>query len=129
MNNKVSNVAPEDQVTVLDQFVLVKQILLKKKGAIIRDASQDDKEKFDIYFQILQIGNKCEREIKIGDRPIFSEYVKFNGLKVLDRNNNGTISIIIVHEGDIIAIDNDADPMPESLTPNKIINSDTINGN
>ena len=97
----------ELKVKVLDQFVLVRQIMKKKDGIIIKDMSKNQKEQFDFSFEIVQIGAKCERDIKVGDHPIFSEYVKFSGVKLVRRNRLGAISHVIVHENDIIAVDSD----------------------
>lgn len=97
-------------VKVLDKFVLVKQVMKKKKSIIVMDMARNEKEQFDFSFQIVQLGDKCERNIKVGDHPIFSEYVKFNGLKVIEKNDDGMVSLVIVHEGDIIAVDNE--PLP-----------------
>lgn len=99
-------------VRVLADFVLVKQIMKKKKSVIMMDAALDNKEKFDYSFEVMQSGNECKRDIKVGDHPIFSEYVRFSGLKVLEKDENGMTTLVIVHENDIIGIDND----PELLT-------------
>lgn len=90
---------------VLDQFVLVKTTMTSKKGVIILDAVNEDKDRFDYVYEVLQLGEKCERNIKIGDHPIFSEYVKFNNTKVIEKTKNVMVAIVIVHENDIIAID------------------------
>lgn len=92
---------------VLDQYVLVEQVMVSKGKKIIVDAARDNKDKFDYSFKIVQLGNKCEREIKIGESPIFSEHVRFGGIKVIEDTNIGMITNIIVHEGDIIAIDDE----------------------
>lgn len=98
---------PNDIVRVLAEFVLVKQIMRKKKTVILMDAASDNKDKFDYSFEIVQKGDDCKRNFNIGEAPIFSEYVKFSGVRVLEKDDNGMTSLLIVHENDIIGIDLD----------------------
>lgn len=106
-NNVEITTNPTESVRVLDQYVLIKQIMKKKGGRIIRDASKNNKDIFDFRFEILAKGPKCERDFNIGECPIFGEHVQFSGLKVIEKDDNGTTSIVIVHENEIIAIDLD----------------------
>lgn len=94
-------------MTVLDAYVLIEQTMKKKKSAIITDAAKDEKQRFDFSFKIVQVGPKCERPIKVGDSPIFSQYAQFTGYKELEKTNDMMRSLIIVHENDIVGIDND----------------------
>lgn len=94
-----------DLVRVLDQFVLVEQKMKKKNTKIITDAAANDKDRFDYSFIVVQKGKLCERDINLGECPVFSEYVKFNGVRVIERNEAGMVSVVIVHENDIIACD------------------------
>lgn len=96
-----------NDITVLADFVLVKQTMKKKKTVIVMDAAADNKDKFDYSFEVVQVGDECKRKIKVGDHPVFGEYVRFQGLKVLEKDNTGMVSLVIVHENDIIAIDNE----------------------
>lgn len=102
-----NNVTEELKIKVLDQYVLVRQVMKKKKTFIIRDASKDDRDKFDYSYMIVDKGSKCEREIQVGEYPIFDEYVKFSGLKVIKRDEELGImvALLIIHENHIIAID------------------------
>ena len=109
-----------DQTRVLADYVLIKQTMKKKKSRILMDAAHDQKDKFDLSFEIVQVGNKCERDINVGDHPIFSEYVKFSGVKVLEKDEEGMVSLVIVHEGDIIAVDNTPPPTQETQTENSV---------
>lgn len=92
---------------VLGQYVLIEQTMIKKKGVISLDALEDRKDQFDFYYKVLQLGSKCEGEVLIGDFPIFSEHVRFSGVKLILKNSNKMIAHIIVHEGDIIGTDNE----------------------
>lgn len=92
---------------VLDQYVLVKQIMKKKTSLILMDAAKSSRDAHDFSFTVIQKGDKCERNIDIGEHPIFSEYVKFTGLKVIKKTKLGMISHVIVHENDIIGVDDD----------------------
>jgi hypothetical protein len=94
-------------IQVLADYVLVKQVMKKKRTHIITDAATNDKDKFDFSFEIVQMGDECKRKIKVGDNPIFSEYVRFQGLKVITKTESLMVSIVVVHENDIIAIDNE----------------------
>lgn len=105
---------PNEIVRVLNQFVLVKQTMTKKAGVIITDTAKSDADKFNYSFEIVQKGENCEMKFEVGECPIFSEYVKFSGLKVLEKTDEKMVTLVIVHENDIIAID--LDPK----TPNKI---------
>lgn len=107
-------------VRVLDQYVLVKQTMRKKKTRIVMDGAKDDRDKFDYHFEVVAKGSKCEREISVGDSPIFSEHVRFSGIKVIEKNENGMISAVLVHEGDIIGIDLEAKPLDIS-SPSKLV--------
>lgn len=96
-----------ESVRVLADYVLVKQVMKKRKGRIITDAASNDKDKFDYSFEIVQLGDSCTKKINIGETPVFSNYVTFSGLKVIEKDENGMTSLVIVHENDIIAIDNE----------------------
>lgn len=99
---------------VLDHFILVKQVMKKKYGAIIVEMATNKEDAFNYSFEVVQLGSECEKKIKIGDHPIFSKYVQFSGLKIIDKTEEGMISLIIVHENDVIAIDNN--PIPDNST-------------
>lgn len=118
METKVVSIEPKPSVKVRMKFVLIKQIMMKKVGKIIVSEARDDKEKFRFSFEILQLGPDCRDDIKIGDHPIFSEYVKFSGAKVIEKNEEGMITNLIVYEDDIIAIDNEPDLLDENIILN-----------
>lgn len=96
----------QQEIRVLDQYVLVKQTMIKKKLKIVLTDAANDEDKFDFNFEIVQLGDKCERKIKVGDKPIFEKHVQFQGIKILEKDENGMTSLVIVHENSIIAIDN-----------------------
>lgn len=97
-----------ESVRVLADFVLVKQVMKAKKSAIILEQANDERAKFDYYFEVVQKGKDCVRDFEVGESPIFSEYVKFSGLKILHKNEESMVSLVIVHENDIIGIDLEA---------------------
>lgn len=110
MSSKVKVETTEEKapaLRVLADYVLVKQTMKKKLGRIITDAAASDKDKFDYSFEVVQLGSECKRGIKVGEHPIFGEYVRFSGLKVVEKTETSMISLIIVHENDIIAVDDD----------------------
>lgn len=98
---------PTAYITVMADYVLVKQVMKKKFKHIITDAAINENDKFNITFEIVQKGDECKRKFKIGDFPIFSSYVQFSSVKVIEKNDEGMIALIVVHENDIIATDNE----------------------
>lgn len=114
-----------ESVRVLDGYILVKQVMKKKKTIISVDMASSEKDKFDFSFEIVQVPDGSQRGVNVGEHPIFSEYVKFSGLKMIERNDLGMVSLVIVHENDIIAIDYEAETLDISMgkEPGKIINN------
>lgn len=100
-------------ITVLDQFVLIKQIMTKKSGIISMDMARDKKDQFDYTAEIVQLGPKCERGIKLGDKPLLSQHHMVQSSKVIEKTATGMILLIIMHENDIIGIDNSPEIAPE----------------
>lgn len=90
----------------LARMVLIKQTTTKKKGILHRDSARNDADKFDFTHEIIGIGDSCKRKIAIGDIPIFSSYVQFSAVKVLEKTSTGMVTLVCVHERDIIGIDN-----------------------
>jgi len=94
-------------IKALGEYVLVKQSMIRKKGKIITDASKNDNDKFDISFRVLQLGSKCTSDVQVGDIPIFDEYVKFNLGRILQKDKDVMVSLLLVHENSIIGVDKD----------------------
>lgn len=102
---------------VVGERVLVEQILTKKQSKIIlSEADKKNKEMgFDAKFTVLQLGSKCpkgEDEIQVGDNPIFSKNVTFEGVKVIEEKKEGgqlvkSVAHVIVHYEDILGADNE----------------------
>lgn len=109
MENTNKNGNADTSIKALGEYVLVKQTMVKKKTKIILDASKDEKERFDITFKVLELGSKCTSDVKVGDFPIFTEYVKFNLGRILQKDDNKMVALLLVHEGDIIGIDTNPD--------------------
>jgi hypothetical protein len=96
-----------EDITVFGEYVLVRQIMTKKRTLIhLPDNIGGDEDKFDYDFKIVQKGNKCSEEIVVGDTPIFSQYGKPIKIKVVEKNKDGMIALCIFHSGDIIGKDN-----------------------
>lgn len=91
---------------LFNKHVLVEQIMTKKESQIILDAGSDDREKFNFEFKVTNVAEDCDN-IKIGDNPLFVEHVRFQGLKVIEKTDEKMIAEVIVHEDDIIAIENE----------------------
>jgi hypothetical protein len=92
--------------------------MVKKKGMILTDAAKDDKDKFDVTFEVIQIGDECKRKISVGDVPVFADYVRFASFKVLEKSDDKLIGVAIVHENDIIAVDNEPQLVLDSPSKN-----------
>jgi hypothetical protein len=110
----------DPKVKVLGRYVLVEQIMKKKDSRIILDTAGSEQDKFDYSFKVIQKGDKCESEIKVGEHPIFEKHVQFQGVKAIEKTDLGMISILIVHEESIVGIDYDGlnlsiQPPEESL--------------
>lgn len=91
---------------VLYKYVLVEMTAKAKDSNIILE-TKDDNQKFDYTHKVLEVGPNVEREIKVGDVPVFSRH--FMGplfmKKVKDLPKDGGVFLCIIHEDDIIAID------------------------
>ena len=99
---------------VVGERVLVEQILTKKQSSLIITGS-DKNMGFDAKFTVLQLGSKCpkgEGEIQVGDNPIFSKNVTFEGVKVIEEKKEAgqlvkSVAHVIVHYEDILGADNE----------------------
>jgi hypothetical protein len=95
---------------VVGERVLVEQILTKKESKIILPGSQNKDSGYDAKFTVLQLGAKCptgEGEIQLGEHPIFSKNVTFEGVKVIEETKVGneivkSVAHVVVHYEDII---------------------------
>lgn len=92
-------------VRAIGSSVLIKQSMIKKKTKILLDAGTNQKDKFDITFEVLQLGEKCTLPINVGDFPIFNEFVKFHLAKIIEKTDDAMVSLLLVTEGDIMGID------------------------
>ena len=101
---------------VVGERVLVEQILTKKQSKIILPGADKNKEMgFDAKFTVLQLGSKCpkgEGEIQVGDNPIFSKNVTFEGVKVIEEKKEAgqlvkSVAHVIVHYEDILGAENE----------------------
>tara|TARA_R110000796_G_scaffold231853_8_gene349954 strand:+ start:7246 stop:7575 length:330 start_codon:yes stop_codon:yes gene_type:complete len=98
---------------VLGNRILIEQKMTSKKSQLLLPDTVADKEKFDFAFKVLQVGPQCPTNeadrIVVGDTPVFSQYVNFQGTKLIHKDDAGMIVHVIVVYDDIIAIDNDQD--------------------
>ena len=92
---------------VLRKYVLIEQKMVKKESKIILTKEASDKDKFDYSFKIAQKGPECSDQISVGDIPLFNEHVRFQGMKILTKDDKGMVALVIVHEEDIIGIDDE----------------------
>lgn len=99
---------------VLAEYVLIEQIMTSKSRVIITDAAERDSDKFEYSFRVLQKGEECVRKIEVGEIPLFSKHVSFQGIKVISKDEKGMTSHLIVHENDIIGVDDEPEKIEKS---------------
>jgi len=98
---------------IIGKRVLVEQVSVKKDTKIIM-TEKNKNEGISVSFKVLQLGNECpvgEGHVQVGDVPVFSENVTFDGFKMIktDKAPNGEILKAVAHTivwyDDIIATD------------------------
>ena len=71
---------------IIGKRVLIEQYSVKNESKII--LSEKSKEQgLKVTFRVLQMGNECpegEGHVQVGDVPIFSESVTFDGFKMIE---------------------------------------------
>jgi hypothetical protein len=86
---------------IIGKRVLVEQYSVKSESKII--LSEKSKEQgLKVTFKVLQMGNECpvgEGHVQVGDVPIFSESVTFDGFKMIevDKAPNGEVLRATAH--------------------------------
>jgi hypothetical protein len=100
---------------IIGKRVLIEQTSVKKESKIIlTDKSKE--QGLEITFKVIQLGNECptgEGHVKVGDIPVFTEHVTFDGHKMvtLDKAPNGevlkAVAHTVVYYDDIVATEND----------------------
>jgi hypothetical protein len=86
---------------IIGKRVLVEQYSVKSESKII--LSEKSKEQgLKVTFKVLQLGNECPRgldHVQVGDIPIFSESVTFDGFKMIevDKAPNGEVLKATAH--------------------------------
>lgn len=86
---------------IIGKRVLVEQKSVKKDTKIIMTEKNKD-QNISVSFKVLQLGNECptgEGHVKVGDVPIFSESVTFDGFKMIqtEKAPNGEILKATAH--------------------------------
>lgn len=86
---------------IIGKRVLVEQISVKKDSKII--LTEKSKEQgIAVTFKVLQLGNECpvgEGHVEVGDVPVFSESVTFDGFKMIttEKAPNGEVLKAVAH--------------------------------
>lgn len=93
-------------VKLAREYVVLKQIMKAKSGKIILDGVKEDKEKFDFSFTIVMVAEGNERPWAVGDIPVLSHHPQFTLLRVLTKTKDYMESLLVMHERDIVAVDN-----------------------
>lgn len=97
-------------VTPLGNRVLLEQVMLKKETKVILPGDRQDESQFNIYFRIAKLGEGVPENspLKVGDIPVLAKYVDLGTMKIIEKNDKGMYSLIVVHYDDIAAVE-DAD--------------------
>jgi hypothetical protein len=100
---------------IIGKRVLIEQTSVKKESKIIlTDKSKE--QGLEITFKVIQLGNECpvgDGHVKVGDIPVFTEHVTFDGHKMvnLEKAPNGevlrAVAHTVVYYDDIVATEND----------------------
>lgn len=86
---------------IIGKRVLVEQTSVKKDSKII--LTEKSKEQgIAVTFKVLQLGNECpvgEGHVEVGDIPVFSESVTFDGFKMIttEKAPNGEVLKAVAH--------------------------------
>lgn len=103
-------------IQVTSSKILVEEVKIKKVRAIIVPGqSQDD---WDVTYKVLQVGPHIPEgweNVKVGDSPIFNQYVQFASVKVLEKTKAKTVIHVIVDVTDVIAIEEEVEEFPSNL--------------
>lgn len=86
---------------IIGKRVLVEQVSVKKESKIIL-TDKNKEQGIAVSFKVLQLGNECPtgpEHVQVGDVPIFSENVTFDGFKMIttDKAPNGEILKAVAH--------------------------------
>jgi hypothetical protein len=86
---------------IIGKRVLIEQTSVKKDTKIILTDKNKD-QGISISFKVLQLGNECPQgpeHVQVGDVPVFSESVTFDGFKMIttDKAPNGEILKATAH--------------------------------
>lgn len=92
---------------LLEKYILIEQTAISKKIDLLLPVTAKDDDRFDYSFKVLQKGPQCDPIIEVGDKPIFTNHVRFLGIKVISKTDNKMIVHVIVHETDIVGFDNE----------------------
>ena len=86
---------------IIGKRVLVEQTSVKKDSKII--LTEKSKEQgIAVSFKVLKLGNECpkgEGHVEVGDIPVFSESVTFDGFKMIttEKAPNGEVLRAVAH--------------------------------
>lgn len=93
-------------IKVVSSKILVEEVKIKKVRAIIVPGqSQED---WDVTYTVLQVGPTVPEgweHVVVGVTPIFSQYVQFSSVKVIEKTKAKTVIHVIVDITDVIAIE------------------------
>lgn len=94
---------------VLGEYVLVQQTDTKKESSILLPGKSERTDGYTTTFKIEQIGAAVPENygIKVGDVPVFSNHVQFNGMNVTSpiKEKKVMTALTMIHYLDIIAVE------------------------
>lgn len=93
------------EIKLLDKYVLIEQITVKKESKIILTDSAKEEDKFDFFFKIIDKSKHCNEDIEIGWIPILNNHASPHLVRVIDQAKDTRIAHLIVHENELIGIE------------------------
>lgn len=94
------------KVKLAKHYVILRQVMKAKSGKIILEGVKEDKDKFDFSLVIVMVHPENEKPWAVGDIPVLGTYAQFTPLRILQKNKDLMESLLIINEGDIMAVDN-----------------------
>jgi hypothetical protein len=95
-----------EKVKIAKGYVVLKQIMKAKAGKIILDNIKEEKDKFNFQSTIVMVAEGNERPWEVGDIPVLGTYATPTPLRMLTQTKTYMEILLLVHENDILAVDN-----------------------
>ena len=92
--------------------ILIESIAAKKKSSLIlKENAKNQEDLFDITHKVIGVGPDCpkdeENKLNIGDIPVFGAYAQPFSVKIIEKNNDRTITHMVYYYDDIAGVEED----------------------